>query len=151
MNISLTFALKLSMKKIIAILLASLILISNVGFAVSNHYCGGMLASSSLTIGHVADGCGMEKAPNSEKCAQSSTTLSQRKCCENVFQDLEVENDFSKSADTQVSLDPVFAVAFVFALVAEYFNNDARTVTLSAYIPPDLRGDTHIENQVFRL
>jgi hypothetical protein len=139
------------MKKIVAILLASLILISNVGFAVSNHYCGGMLASSSLTIGHVANGCGMEKAPNSEKCVQTCSTLSQRKCCENVFQDLEVENDFSKSADTQVSLDPVFAVAFAFALVADYFTNDAKTLAINAYIPPDLRGDTHIVNQVFRL
>lgn len=66
------------MKKAVAILLSSFMLISGMKVSMGRHYCGGELAGIKLSLTGKLASCGME---DSDKSCSSGQVLSQ-KCCE---------------------------------------------------------------------
>lgn len=128
------------MKKIFLILLVFLYIIPAIGVSVQAHYCGGKLASVSLT------------ASKADSCACGSKQ-SKKKCCSNKTFSIKTKD----SQQSPFELNPEFK-AFKFQLlrtIKQKFNlQSARTVN-SFYInhhPPDVvKPPLFLLNRVFRI
>jgi hypothetical protein len=104
-------------KKLISISLALLMLVSNLGFAMNTHYCGGEAVKTSFTIGLHNPNCGMPDMD--EKCQVlplSEAQLKPKPCCENQHQLVHLDDivDFPSS---NISFNPTFTHAFVKAFL----------------------------------
>ncbi len=82
------------MKKLFPISLAFLMLLSGLQLTISQHYCGGELADSKVSLtGRVAS-CGMETT--TDDCTHSST-IEESGCCKNKVSVYEVDQNYSPS------------------------------------------------------
>jgi len=82
------------MKKLFSISIALIMLLSGLQLTVSQHYCGGELADSKVSLtGHVAS-CGMETT--TDDCTHSST-IEESGCCKNKVSVYEVDQNYSPS------------------------------------------------------
>lgn len=119
-------------KKHISILLAFLILGSNVGFALNVHYCGDKISSVSLnaSISEVQKekACCKEKAVKKESCCKDKKIVVQKKAIDKIF----------KSFSFQ--LDSVFLVpeyqSTVFNTIASFKNTLPLLYYCDANAPP---------------
>jgi hypothetical protein len=99
-------------RKIIAISLSLILLLSNAGLTLASHYCGGEAVGSTLMLGPGNLDCGMPEAPqNCEIPAKDTTSMEAADCCQNAFTTLEVEEQMGMEA-WNITQNSVFAVAF---------------------------------------
>jgi hypothetical protein len=70
----------MKVKKGIALLVAFLMLVSNTGFAMTVHYCGGKISSISSGISN-KETCEMPKAEAEKACCTKKIEVSHKKCC----------------------------------------------------------------------
>lgn len=127
------------MKKIIALSLSLILLLSNVGFSVATHYCGGHAVKSALTLGGETVDCGMkEDAGTPHECQRARHTLGVRHCCDNVQQVIHTDNSRPASLITlnfgysgEMGLTPYL---FFSSLSA----SDCATSSVIPYLPPPL-------------
>ncbi len=99
-----------SVKKIIAISLLLILLLSNVGLSVATHYCGGHAVKSGLSLGGSALDCGMsERSAASPECDRSGNHLKPERCCENYRQVLQTDDNHSPDVISAV-LDIAFGL-----------------------------------------
>jgi hypothetical protein len=115
-------------RKVIAIALSLILLLSNAGLTLASHYCGGKAVSTSLMLGPGNIGCGMADTPgNCEMPGKDAASLDAADCCQNAFTTLEVEEPIGAEAWSLMP-NPVFAVAFavsslnIFNIAAEQQN-----------------------------
>jgi hypothetical protein len=136
------------MKRILAISLAALILFMSVGLSVGNHYCDGVLASSSLTMIHDVEGCGMELEVQ-EACANTSRSVEKKNCCSEDYLQLKLDDNFNKTSTQNLSIDFEFVAAFVVTYLDLYSFKNANTPEYLDYSPPLLSSDVQVMNQTF--
>ena len=119
----------------------------NVGFALSNHYCGGELASSSFTLGHANAVCGMEGDVSTCERLSNNHSIDQKTCCENDYLEFQIEAEYNKTVIESQHVDFRIVAAFVIS----YLNpcNHTTESKYLAYSPPLLDCDVQVMNQSF--
>lgn len=138
------------MKKFISIMLASIILLSNISVAFATHMCGGKAVASSFVFGSEAIGCvGSEMDLVDE--SQSSVPSIKNNCCQNIKTELSADDILSSASSIQLHVVPAIFVAvnnlFTYTIVAVIQQADV------FYQPPPLNTHSSINIlfQVFRL
>jgi hypothetical protein len=115
-------------KKHISVFLAVLLLVSNVGFAFNVHYCGGEIASVSLSSLKAEKGCCEKVASKKDSCCKDKKIVFQKK----------VDNGIIKSFSFQ--MDYAFVIperhSFVFTAVDNFRNNQTFSYYCNANAPP---------------
>ena len=77
------------MKQLISILLATLMLLPNIGLTLSTHFCGGHAVEHSLSIGLADLSCGMM-----DEVGKGSSSLGmENHCCSNQYQLVQLDDD----------------------------------------------------------
>ena len=136
------------MKKIISISLAILMLTGHLGFAVGTHYCMGIAVESKLMLSHEHMDCGMgEMDGDLEHEGESEAHLSKIPCCEDQYQNIDLEDDY-KPVVGQSTLDLDFVAAFVISHIDLFFADQA-TPQFATYDPPPVTKDIPVLHQVF--
>jgi hypothetical protein len=122
------------MKKFLSIFFAFLILLTGVHLTFANHYCGGTLAASKISISGELASCGMEGTEN--KCSNPGDHLKSH-CCDDEVSVYAIDNTYAPSFS--VSTDVIQKVLQVFTLpVSEIFHSFLPENTLlSDAGPPD--------------
>lgn len=120
-------------KKHISILLAFLILGSNVGFAFNVHYCGSKIASVSLSLPTVSSllkdkDCCSKKAVKKESCCKDKKIVFKEKADDKIVKSFSFQFDY-------VFLVPVCQHA-VFNTVPSFKNNLSPAYYCDANAPP---------------
>lgn len=137
------------MKKILSITLACILLLSNTGFTMATHYCGGEAVESKLMLVKHALDCGMSGMKEAcEAEMPHGQQLSPEPCCQNEFQTFQVDDTFKIPA-IEAAPDWVFVAAFVqsFILPALYTSNTLPQY--ADYTPPLPEQDIQVLFQSF--
>lgn len=123
-------------KKHISILLAFILLVSNVGFAIDVHYCGGQIAS-------VKPAFWKEVAPQETSCCPPKATASVEKkdsCCKDkVFK---FQKKSENTTVTSIAFLPHFVFLFeewkpiVFQTISNFKNSEITSYYCDANAPP---------------
>ncbi|MFT6997665.1 MAG: hypothetical protein ACJAQ4_001419 [Cryomorphaceae bacterium] len=122
-------------------------LASNIGIAANTHYCGGMVAEQSFSLGFEQLDCGMEKTQ--EICESTeSEGLNAQPCCKNVHEILQAQQE-ANVKKSSIEVNPTFLVAFVFDYTSTLFSFEESTPTFREYIPPFVRQNVQILFQTF--
>jgi hypothetical protein len=137
-------------RKIISISLSIILLLSNSGFAIATHYCGGHSVKSSLVLGNAAIDCGMKMDKGCESKETHGVELSKVPCCQNEYQSLDVKDDY-KPTLTQTSVNVEFVASFIISFFLFPLSIDSRGSEYADYSPPFLERDTPTLHQVFLL
>ena len=140
------------MKRILSILLAILILTTNMSVTFATHYCGGKAVKSSISFGHDNLDCGMAKM-DEEKCGKEDhqQRITKKGCCENKYTTLSVDEDYSNPVVVSPNLDFKFVAAFIVTYVNNYFFVKEESNSFIAYSPPLIEQDKSVLFQVFRI
>lgn len=131
--------------KIIALILAFIVLFSSFSFTVEKHICMGEITDVSYFT--AADSCGMID----EDCDinnSSETKIQKEKCCNNVHE-LIPGNQNEQQALQSFEIDPV---QFVFAYTYTYLNlfeAKEKTIAFDYYPPPQVGKDIQVLYQTF--
>jgi hypothetical protein len=123
----------MKLKKHISVLLAVLILGSNVGFAFNVHYCGGKISSISLSSQAVssiqeAKGCCLEKAIKKESCCKDKKILLKEKADDSIIKSFSFQFD-------SFFLVPEYQ-PYVFNAVPSFKNDISLSYYCNANAPP---------------
>lgn len=70
----------MNFKKPIALIVAFLMLVSNTGFAMTVHYCGGKISSISSGFGN-EETCEIPEATPEKSCCAKKIEVNHKKCC----------------------------------------------------------------------
>ncbi|MFT4521300.1 MAG: hypothetical protein ACI8ZN_000229 [Bacteroidia bacterium] len=126
------------MKKAIAIFFTLLMLLTNVGVTFATHYCGGKAVMSSLMLGQRDLNCGMIQTPTSceHESLKSKTTSFSKSCCENQFEQLNVEDAFDGPATLKTSINTNFFAAFIHSFITRTSASSKMDVSYPRYSPP---------------
>lgn len=134
------------LKRILAISLSALMLISSTGVSLATHFCMGRAVETKLSLGEAELDCGMEETQSCEH----QTQLHRIPCCDNEYQSISHDENFSLSK---------LLISFELSLQAEIFrlfdwqpNFDKLLSTLNLFYPqPPLAQDLPILHQSFLL
>jgi len=123
----------MKIKKHICILLAFLILVSNVGFAFNVHYCGDKIASVSLSsakpsVEQKERGCCQEKAVKKESCCKDKKIVLKEKAEDRIIKSFTFQFDAP-------FLVPEYQ-SDVFTAVPSFKNNVSLSYYCDANAPP---------------
>ena len=88
-----------SLKKILSVSILVCFAISSIGIGVHKHYCAGYLADISIYL--PSDPCGMEEG-------EMSCHKKKKKCCEDEFQFIQLDQDLQKKELSNLQLEDVF-------------------------------------------
>jgi uncharacterized protein YxeA len=141
------------LKKVFAILMSIVILVMNMSFTFSTHYCVGEAVKTSFSIFQQDLSCGMVEDEKSSDCEVDLEKLSfsKKDCCENkhfTFQlSEECENhEYVNSNSEVVTIDFIFPPTTVssFIIPAEF-------TSFAGYAPPEILKDFPSIFQIFRL
>jgi hypothetical protein len=137
-------------KKFIALFLSLLMLGSQVGFAVSTHFCGGEVSDRAVSLVGSDVNCGMENQESS--CTMEDTSensIFEKSCCDNESHIYQLEEDFSKK---QNSIE--FETTFVSLFLANYtllFNSEEKVAYANIPPPPLIQQNSQVLFQTFLL
>jgi len=140
-----------SVYRIIALVLAFLVLATSAGLAVDTHYCQGHLKTFSV-FGQ-ARGCSdmEEMAPSCTRQHENTCgeRMGNRKCCENRLQYFQPDQNQFSQISNSISANPVIPVAAVVSVSKWEYHHD--TPAFFRYKPPLIQRDIPVLMQVFRL
>ena len=90
------------MKKITAILLSAVFLLSQLSLSIGTHFCGGEAVETKILFGETHLGCDMpdieESRDSSEKDNKNGISFDKPPCCKNEYQTVQSTNEFIKDA-----------------------------------------------------
>lgn len=134
-------------RKILAPLLALLVLVGSTSFKVNLHYCMGLVQSVSLFV--EAESCGDIKKPDHNSHSESDSC--QKSCCDD--ETIVVEGKNEKTAPIAVTLIPqkTSMVFFYISYTYLYTPTDSQTYSLKEYSPPLIEHSLPMFTQSFLL
>ncbi|MBC8265809.1 MAG: hypothetical protein H8E84_02485 [Flavobacteriales bacterium] len=140
------------MKKVFSILLACIFLFSNIGFTISNHYCGGSIAESALSIGKSDVGCGME-TDGKMKCQKKShqNSYSKTPCCADEYLQFNINENYTTFTTVEENINITFIAAFVVSCSNLYYFNNSKILEYLAYSHPPPKQNAQALFQSFLL
>ena len=134
------------MKKLISILLTTLLLLSSSGVTYAQHFCGAYEMMSKITLGEAELSCGMEmKTSPCEEEGQDE----KHNCCDNEYTTVDVDDNFATTS-FDFQLNPVFVIAFVSVFVMQETDNYNENIDFyKDYSPPPLGEDLQVLYDTF--
>jgi hypothetical protein len=135
------------MKRILAPLLAALILTSSIGLTYSTHFCMGRAVEHVVNIGEHDLDCGM--AAMDKDCASDEMAIDMPGCCDNEHVFVDTDDDF-KITKTETGISLKFVAAFTYTFL---FNNlsEEPGQAVADHSPPPLDHDYQTMFQSFLL
>ena len=132
------------MKKVISILMASLLLVSSSGIAYAQHYCGEFKMLSEITLGEKELSCGMVmELPGCDDNEE------EHNCCDNQYTKVETDDSFNKSS-FEVELSPDFLLSFVSVFILNTVEGYTTTHdSFRDHSPPPLERDYQVLYESF--
>lgn len=134
------------MKKCIALFLSLLMLGSQIGFALSTHYCGGKVSGVAISLVEEKVSCGMEAMQ--EACASMADGISEQSCCDDKSHIIQLDEDFQKNqrfSNIETEFLAVFAVHY-FLLFDQPLKAKEYT---KPPLPPLIQQDIQVLHQSF--
>jgi len=89
------------MKRILSILIASLILVSGMHLTIATHFCGGVFAATKASFSGELASCGMEHSDNTTPIQGNHFDT---KCCDDEVINYSVDNNFAPSSSIVLEL-----------------------------------------------
>ncbi len=130
-------------KKIGAILMALVVVLSTMSFTVSQHYCGDELMDSALFS--KAESCGMDMSISTQKDCSILT----KNCCKDVVKQIKGQNEIKTNLTTISFNQQVFTASFIITYINLFEGLDTNIIPFKNYSPPLLVSDIQVTNQVF--
>lgn len=132
------------LRKISAIVMAFVVLLSTMSFTVSEHYCGHKLVDIGLFS--KAESCGMElqKPASSNDCE-----LKKSDCCKDEVKQFTGQNELNTSFSTLNFEQQVFVASFAYSYVNLFEGLAINIISFKYYTPPLLVTDILVLDQVF--
>lgn len=126
---------------IFPVLLAALLLLSTVSFAVEKHFCGDILIDAAIFT-H-PDSCGMDMtAP--------LTTVEKKNCCKDVIEVLKGQDQLKKASFEDLLPDQqVFFTTLCYSYINIFEGLSEQVIPHKDYSPPNLVANIHVRDQVF--
>lgn len=137
------------MNKIIALFLTFLLLSSQIGFAVSTHFCGGKVSERAFSLTTSDVGCGMETATSSCS-ADLVNSISQKSCCDDESEVFQLRENFNKKQST-VEVELNFLKVFIATAVLLFETQKKEIVFAKLPSPPLIRLNSQVLFQTFLL
>ncbi len=133
-------------KKIGAILMAFVVLLSTMSFTISEHYCGDHLVASSFFS--KAESCGMKMenpSPNKDCGIQKDN------CCKDVIKQIKGQNDLKIDFQTLNFEQQQFITSFVYTYSNLFEGFKTNSIPFKYYSPPQVDKDINVLYRVFRI
>lgn len=126
-----------------------MLLLSNTGYTMATHYCGGEAVESKLMlIKHNLD-CGMpDMEQECEEDMPNGHQLSPKPCCQNEYQTFQVDDTF-KTQVIEVAPNFVFVAAFVQRFILHTLYKSDTFPKYTDYTPPLPEQDIQVLFQSF--
>ena len=116
--------------KILAILMAFVVLCSTMSFTIDMHYCGDTLVETAIF--HKAIGCGMEmELPSTEGCS-----ITKKNCCDDKQLAIEGQDELQLQVDKISFEQQVFIASFVYTYINLFEGLDKNVSSFEEYKPP---------------
>lgn len=110
--------------------------LSNFGFALGTHFCGGKAVKSSVVFKHQNLHCGMDTSVSSCDDQNAQGNFIKNKCCENELQHLDTDDHFSNTPQF-VNIQPQTIATLVSIFLQEiYLQTPSPTPFYTDFIPP---------------
>ncbi|MFD2552243.1 hypothetical protein ACFSQP_10485 [Bizionia sediminis] len=116
--------------KILAFVMAFVVLFSTTSFAMHMHYCGGILVETAIF--HKAKGCGMEK----EKPATEGCSITNKNCCDDKQLAIEGQDELQQQSAKISFEQQVFITSFVYTYINLFEGIKNNVASYEAYKPP---------------
>ena len=137
---------KETLRQIVSVTMALLVLFSTMSFTVDMHYCGDHLVDFGFFKN--AENCAM-KASNSNSAGEDSLMKMEMDCCT----DLEIvqvgQDDLKISFDQLTFEQQTFVSVFLYTYVNLFEGIDNKIIPFKEYSPPPLIRDVQILDQIF--
>jgi len=130
-------------KKISAILMALVVVLSTMSFTVSQHYCGGELMDSGLFS--KAESCGMDMQISTQK----ECSIQTKNCCKDVIKQIEGKKVVTTDIAPLNTYQQLFTASFIYTYINLFEGLDTNIIPFKNYSPPILVSDIQITHQVF--
>jgi len=131
------------MKKIIAILLSAVFLLSQLIFTIGSHYCGGEFIESKIITGNTQLGCGMENlgsCDNNNSSNDNDLSISSPPCCENQYETIQLSDDILSDI-VRINSDIDFTAVFINPSKIQVLLSKSAKLFYADYSPPPLEKD----------
>ncbi|NEN24874.1 hypothetical protein G3O08_15330 [Cryomorpha ignava] len=138
------------MRKVIAISLSFILLLSNVGLTLASHYCGGEAVESQLMIGEKSLDCEMPDMDATCENDGAANMVRPIPCCENHYTTLSLKDGFTTTG-LITAPNAIFIQALVATFIGFSFARESLRDDFFTYLPPVAWPDISILFQVFRL
>jgi hypothetical protein len=135
---------KQSFNKILAILMAFVVLFSTMSFTISEHFCGDHLVDSALFS--KAESCGMEmQNPSPTK----DCSINKDNCCSDVLKQFEGQTNLKTDLSNLTFEQQVFVTSFIYSYVNLFEGLDQNIIPFKNYSPPFIVRDIQTLDEVF--
>ncbi len=137
---------KETLRQIVSVTMALLVLFSTMSFTVDMHYCGDHLVDFSFS--EKVDTCMMksEMSKSSNECAVMEMEMD---CCTDLEIVLEGQDDLKISFDQLTLEQQNFVSAYLYSYVNLFKGDDIGIISFKEYSPPLLIRDIQILDQTF--
>jgi hypothetical protein len=130
-------------KKISAILMALVVVLSTMSFTVSQHYCGGELMDSALFS--KAESCGMDMTISTK----NDCNIQSKNCCKDVIKQIEGKKVVNIDGELFSFQQQLFVASFIYTYINLFEGLDTNIIPFKNYSPPLLVSDIQVTHQVF--
>lgn len=137
---------KETLRQIVSVTMALLVLFSTMSFTVDMHYCGDLLVDYSFF--ETADGCDMN-ASASGITDEDSVMEMEMDCCTDLEIIMEGQDDLKISFDQFTFEQQIFISTFYYTYVNLFESVDKNLISFKEYSPPLLIRDIQILDQTF--
>lgn len=138
------------LKNFIAISIASLVLLSNLGIALSSHLCGGKKVETGITIGGHNFACGMAEMEEVNITPNLPNSINPLPCCANIQTLFDVEDRYNSKVKATISA-PALLFAFIDQSPIVSYTEPIIWRDYREYGPPKIIKDFQVAFQVFRI
>lgn len=132
------------LRKISAITMAFVVLLSTLSFTVSEHYCGHKLVDRGLFSKAEACGMEMQKPSSSNNCE-----LKKSNCCNDEVKQFTGQNELNTSFSSLNFEQQVFVASFTYAYLNLFEGLAGNIIPFKNYMPPLVDKEINVLYQVF--
>ncbi len=137
---------KLFLRKISAIVMAFVVLLSTMSFTISEHYCGGDIVDSALFS--KVDVCGMDMQKTS---SENDSCDNDNNCCKDIVKHIEGQSDLKVDFSSLNFEQQIFVASFAYSYINLFEGFKTNGNSFNYYFSPLVDKDFNILYRVFRI
>lgn len=141
------------MKKVFAIILSFLLVVSNISLTYATHFCGGKAIESQLMLGSQDLTCGMIMPESTcenmtDECSDPNPSELNNNCCDNEYIQLTTDDDFNTVSSVELP-QLEFVVTFIYNHFNPEFVSNKTLIEFHIEAPPLVKQNIQVLHQVF--